>query len=312
MAENNIYEKNYMSNILQINKTLRNKIEIIYKLLRQKLIIEKKEDDNNKHQIKLNNLINQLENSIINFTKQIESHSDIINSLKTIEEKFASIQKNEKLLIEINNLQNRIKILNNQNTDYKSQLNKIIKDNELNKKGIANLKQTNEFLNKENIDLRLQIDRSIMEKKNFQEIISQVEGMSSKLKDVEKVYKDKLKQKDAIISQLDIQLQQYELQIKQLQKQLLLINQQNKNIIEKNTIMENKVIDKKNIMEKKEIDEKKEITKKEENTYRSGGYLINTSGNDINENKSEEEDLEDDENVDDLLKQVDEEINKSI
>ena len=312
MEENNIYEKNYLSNILEINKSLRNKIEIIYKLLRQKLTIEKKEDDNNKHQIKLNSLINQFENLFTNFQKQMESHNDIVNSLKVIEEKFTSIQKNEMLLIEINNLQKRIKLLNNQNTDYKTQINKIIKENELNKKGIANLKQTNEFLNKENIDLRLQLDRSTMEKKNFQEIISQVDGMSSKLKDVEKVYKDKLKQKDTIISQLDIQLQQYELQIKKLQKQILLINQQNKNIIEKNNIMENREFEKKNMMEKKEENEKKEIEEKEENLFKNGGCMINTSGNDINDNKSEGEDLEDDENVDDLLKQVDEEINKSI
>jgi hypothetical protein len=38
--KNNNYESTYINNILQINKSLRNEIEIVYKLLRQKLKIE--------------------------------------------------------------------------------------------------------------------------------------------------------------------------------------------------------------------------------------------------------------------------------
>ena len=70
------------------------------------------------------------------------------------------------------------------------------------------MNKTNNFLNKENIDLRLQLERNLKEKKDMCGIISQIENMGDKLKDVEKKYKDKLRQKDDIISQLDEQLQQ--------------------------------------------------------------------------------------------------------
>ena len=100
--ENNNYEGKYIYNILQINKSLRNEIELIYKLLRQKLKLEvssnlvnsmEKEKDeqlNNKHLIKLNNLINEFEIILSNLGIQMESHNELINTLNTIEEKYIS------------------------------------------------------------------------------------------------------------------------------------------------------------------------------------------------------------------------------
>ena len=232
--KNNNYENTYINNILQINKSLRNEIEIVYKLLRQKLKIEcstnlnstieqeKEEELNNKHQLKLNNLINEFEIILSNLGIQMESHNELIITLNTIEEKYKTIQSNTVLMNEINELQKKIKNLNRQNNEYKSKFENILKEMDLNKKNYMNMKQTNEFLNKENIDLRLQVERNLKEKKDMYSIISQVEKMGDRLKEMEKKYKDKLKQKDDIISQLDMQLQQYELQIKKLQKELLI------------------------------------------------------------------------------------------
>ena len=104
---NNNHENNYIYNILQINKSLRNEIEIIYKLLRKKLKLEnccnlnntpeiekeKEEPNNNKNIIKLNNLINEFEIILSNLGIQMESHNELIITLNTIEEKYKAIQK---------------------------------------------------------------------------------------------------------------------------------------------------------------------------------------------------------------------------
>ena len=141
---------------------------------------------------------------------------------------------------EINELQKKQKIIKNQNNEYKLKYENIFKELDLSKKNFLNMKKTNEFLNKENIDLRLQLERNLKEKKDMYNIITQVETMGDKLKEVEKKYKDKLKQKDDIISQLDVQLQQYEIQIKKMQKELLLNKMQiNKNSENNNSELNN-------------------------------------------------------------------------
>ena len=207
IKNNNSYESKYIQSILEINKSLRNEVETIYKLLRQKLKSPPNSlsSNNSNNLSKLNNLINEFEIFLSNLGIQMESHNELISTLNTIEEKYNTIQQNTLLLSNINELQKKIKILISQNNDLKIKL--------------ENLKKTNDFLNKENIDLRLELEKNLKEKKEMNQIISQIENMGDKLKDVEKKYKDKLNQKDNIISQLDEQLQQYELKIKQLQKE---------------------------------------------------------------------------------------------
>ena len=343
--ENNNYEDKYIYNLLQINKSLRNEIEVVYKLLRQKLKLESssnlnsendnKDQLNNKHLIKLNNLINEFEIILSNLGIQLESHNELIITLRTIEEKYKTIQKNAVLMNDINNLQKKIKDLNIQNNEYKLKFENLFKDMDLNKKKFMNMKKTNEFLNKENIDLRLQVERNIKEKKDMYKILSQVETLGNKLKDVEKKYKDKLKQKDVIISQLDIQLQQYETQIKNLQKELLLNkmqiqnnntnnstinsntniktnNSSNLNNMKINSILNNSLNNslknsKCSTNENKMINIEKNI--KENNKKNEE----NENNNNCNENSElNNEENEEEENIDELLKEVDEEINKSI
>ena len=214
IKNNNNYESKYIESLLEINKSLRNEVETIYKLLRQKLKLEfsstsLSDSDNNKnHLTKLNNLINEFEIILSNLGIQMESHNELISTINTIEEKYNKIQQNTLLLGNINELQKKLKIIISQNNELKLKF--------------ENLKKTNDFLNKENIDLRLQLERNLKERKEMNGIISQIENMGDKLKEVETKYKDKLRQKDDIISQLDVQLQQYELKIKQLQKELLI------------------------------------------------------------------------------------------
>ena len=359
LNDNNNYENKYIYNILQINKSLRNEIEVVYKLLRKKLKMEncsslnktiekeKQDQSNTNNIIKLNNLINEFEIILSNLGIQMESHNELIITLNTIEEKYKTIKTNTNLMNQINELQKKINVLSNKNNEYKVKYENVLKELDLNKKNYMNMKKTNEFLNKENIDLRLQIERTIKEKKEMFNIISQVETMGNKLKEVEKKYKDKINQKDMIISQLDIQLQQYEIKIKNLQKELLSYKieiEQSKNINEINNITNNntnintnnstslnsnniKIINsllnnslsnslkasKNNIKENQKINE--DIIGKEKNIDKH--YFKNDGeenenikiyeNSEINQEENEEE-----ENIDELLKEVDEEINKSI
>ena len=337
---NNNYESKYIQTLLQINKSLRNELEVIYKLLRQKLKLESTSSlstYNSNNISKLNNLMNEFEIILSNLGIQMESHNELISALKTIEEKYSTIQKNTILLNNMNELQKKLKILLTQNNEFKLKF--------------ENMKKTTEFLNKENIDLRLQLERNLKEKKEMSNIISQIENMGDKLKEMEKKYKDKLRQKDDIISQLDEQLQQYEIKIKKLQKELLISqieieknkveNMKNKTQsdigIKNNKLNINNSMNKDNnkifnsMMNKsfnlnltssiknKKIDENNKndcqdfdnniIENKGKNTVEE----IEEKKDSIkNENSEQNENLEEDENIDDLLKEVDEEMNKSI
>ena len=347
IKNNNNYESKYIESLLEINKSLRNEVETIYKLLRQKLKLEfsstsLSDSDNNKnHLTKLNNLINEFEIILSNLGIQMESHNELISTINTIEEKYNKIQQNTLLLGNINELQKKLKIIISQNNELKLKF--------------ENLKKTNDFLNKENIDLRLQLERNLKERKEMNGIISQIENMGDKLKEVETKYKDKLRQKDDIISQLDVQLQQYEIKIKQLQKELLISKieveknkveimkdkSQNINIdnninlktnnttymnsdtkmfsslinnglsasgslknkkFEENKINDYDILDNNNIKEKE--NEKNNILNNEDKPEN----LENSSEN----NNSSHNENSEDENIDDLLKEVDETINKSI
>ena len=348
IKNNNNYESKYIESLLEINKSLRNEVETIYKLLRQKLKLEfsltsiSDSDNNKNHLTKLNNLINEFEIILSNLGIQMESHNELISTINTIEEKYNKIQQNTLLLGNINELQKKLKIIISQNNELKLKF--------------ENLKKTNDFLNKENIDLRLQLERNLKERKEMNGIISQIENMGDKLKEVETKYKDKLRQKDDIISQLDVQLQQYELKIKQLQKELLISKieveknkveimkdkSQNINIdnninlktnnttymnsdtkmmfsslinnglsasgslknkkFEENKINDYDILDNNNIKEKE--NEKNNILNNEDKPEN----LENSSEN----NNSSHNENSEDENIDDLLKEVDETINKSI
>ena len=321
---NNNYESKYIQTLLQINKSLRNELEVIYKLLRQKLKLESTSSlstYNSNNISKLNNLMNEFEIILSNLGIQMESHNELISALKTIEEKYSTIQKNTILLNNMNELQKKLKILLTQNNEFKLKF--------------ENMKKTTEFLNKENIDLRLQLERNLKEKKEMSNIISQIENMGDKLKEMEKKYKDKLSQKDDIISQLDEQLQQYEIKIKKLQKmknktqsdigiknnKLNINNSMNKDnnkifnsMMNKSfnlnltSSIKNKKIDENNKNDCQDFDNNI-IENKGKNTVEE----IEEKKDSIkNENSEQNENLEDDENIDDLLKEVDEEMNKSI
>jgi hypothetical protein len=345
IKNNNNYESKYIESLLEINKSLRNEVETIYKLLRQKLKLEfssasLSDSDNNKnHLTKLNNLINEFEIILSNLGIQMESHNELISTINTIEEKYNKIQQNTLLLGNINELQKKLKIIISQNNELKLKF--------------ENLKKTNDFLNKENIDLRLQLERNLKERKEMNGIISQIENMGDKLKEVETKYKDKLRQKDDIISQLDVQLQQYELKIKQLQKELLISKiEVEKNKVEimkdksQNINIDNNINLKTNnttcmnsdtkmfsslinnglsasgSLKNKKFEENKindyvildnnNIKEKEKNNILNNEDKPENLENSSENNNSSHNENSEDENIDDLLKEVDETINKSI
>ena len=117
---NNNYESKYIQSLLQINKSLRNELEVTYKLLRQKLKLESSlSDSNNNNLNKLNNLINEFEIILSNLGIQMESHNELISTINTIEEKYNKIQQNTLLLGNINELQKKLKIIISQNNELK-------------------------------------------------------------------------------------------------------------------------------------------------------------------------------------------------
>ena len=337
--KNNNYENTYIYTLLQINKSLRNEIEIIYKLLRQKIKLElPPQEDNNKEQeseyqkkaSKLSSLINEFEIVLSNLGIQMESHNQLITTMSSIEEKYKVIQKNTILMNDINEYQKKIKALNIQNNEYKLKYETLFKDIETTKNNFNNLKKTNDFLNKENVELRIQVERFLKEKKDMLSIISQVEVMSNRLKDVEKHYNDKLEQKDKIISNLDAQLQKYEIEIKKYKlilKQNKYINDINGISNDNNSTSLNSDLNHKNI---KIINQKlnnsnmnlSQSIKNKDTNYNIDNIIKNDK--DIKDEKkiienllnyseqNNEENEDEEENIDELLKEVDEEVNKSI
>ena len=67
-------ENDYVDNIIEINKNLRNQLELLYKLLRTKLKL-----DNLNENTKLENIINELEILKTSFSFNMQKQSNIIS-----------------------------------------------------------------------------------------------------------------------------------------------------------------------------------------------------------------------------------------
>ena len=196
---NNInFEKEYILNITTINKNLREQIELLYKLMRKKLLIDNINNFNENN--KLSDYISQLEIMISNLSIQMKNQEDLINILKDIEIKYKNIKN-------FDNLKNNIELLNSENLKIKNNYDMAIKENkktikilEDNKNIIKELSNNNLQLLQENTTLKAQLQKKIKDHQNVEEILNKMENLSNKLKQVENKYNNQLKEKDLIIN----------------------------------------------------------------------------------------------------------------
>ena len=211
--EQNI-EKNYVANLLEINKTMRNELEILYSLMRKKLIIEDSEIEYKK---KLNDLIFKLETIQINLSSLMKNHNNLIELINDINIKVKKVENEEEKNNKINTYEKEINKINLENEEIKKKNEKLNQENiklkeEIieNKKGISELSKNNTLLFKENNNLKKEYSKIKKENEDYISILKSMEDLGEKLKKVELKYKEKLEEKDLIINQLDIQLQEYE------------------------------------------------------------------------------------------------------
>ncbi len=152
--EQNI-EKDYVANLLEINKTMRNELEILYSLMRKKLIIEDSEIEYKK---KLNDLIFKLETIQINLSSLMKNHNNLIELINDINIKVKKVENEEEK--------------NNKINTYEKEINKINLENE-------EIKKKNEKLNQENIKLKEEIienKKPLLRVKNKENNILTIDG----------------------------------------------------------------------------------------------------------------------------------------
>lgn len=201
------YENDYISNLLKINKSLRDQIEILYSLLRKKIKI----DGGGQISNRIDALISELEIVHSNLSIEMKEQDNLIEVIKNVDKKFKAIQEN-------NELMNQMKI----NFDKMTNDNiNLVKDNGILKQQIQNILSQMELMKSENIKLvqengilNIEISKRKENETINKEMINKIEMLSNNLTNVETKYKKKLSQKDLIINKIDEQLQKYEEEIR--------------------------------------------------------------------------------------------------
>lgn len=201
------YENDYISNLLKINKSLRDQIEILYSLLRKKTKI----DGGGQISNRIDALISELEIVHSNLSIEMKEQDNLIEVIKNVDKKFKAIQEN-------NELMNQMKI----NFDKMTNDNiNLVKDNGILKQQIQNILSQMELMKSENIKLvqengilNIEISKRKENETINKEMINKIEMLSNNLTNVETKYKKKLSQKDLIINKIDEQLQKYEEEIR--------------------------------------------------------------------------------------------------
>lgn len=201
------YENDYISNLLKINKSLRDQVEILYSLLRKKIKIDGEGQTSNR----IDALISELEIVHSNLSIEMKEQNNLIEVIKNVDIKYKAIQEN-------NELMNKMKL----NFDKMTNDNiNLVKDNGILKQQIQNifsqmelLKSENNKLLQENGTLNMEISKRKENETINKEMINKIEMLSNNLSDIETKYKKKLNQKEFIINKIDEQLQKYEEEIK--------------------------------------------------------------------------------------------------
>jgi hypothetical protein len=217
-------EDDYTSNLLKINKNLRDQLENCFKLLKLKT-----KENNNIAFNKLENLINELEILKTSLTFSLQKQTEIIRSIRNIDtsnfiEKINSLSEklNEKenLFKEITDENHRLK--QNLISEEKKNLENLQKISDMNKDinmYVIEIHELKKFLDEEKIKAKnlLNLIKDLEKKKSNEKLEKeakmlkeQVDMLLSKLKEFEGKYKSKIEHKDSIILKLDNKLSEYE------------------------------------------------------------------------------------------------------
>lgn len=216
-----IEEQSYISNLISINKNLRDQLELLYKLISKKIIIDT--GNNNIYLNKLIQLINELETLKSNLSIQMKTQNDIMTSFLTqsernrnkyeqiIQEHNETIQSLQSQIEEISNdniiANNKVVIIEKENTKL---INQLIESKASQKKIIesnSQLAKENEKLKEEKLQLTSEISSNEL---MIEEMNIKIDELSSAMKEMEEKYKKKIQQKNMIIATIDKQLQEYE------------------------------------------------------------------------------------------------------
>lgn len=206
-----IEEQSYISNLISINKNLRDQVELLYKLISKKIIIDT--GKNNIYLNKLIQLINELETLKSNLSIQMKTQTDIMTSFLTQSER--NRNKYEEIIQEhnetIQSLQSQIEEISNENIIANNKIVIIEKENTklINQltESKSQLAKENEKLKEEKVQLTSEISSNEL---MIEEMNIKIDELSSAMKEMEEKYKKKIQQKNMIIATIDKQLQEYE------------------------------------------------------------------------------------------------------
>jgi hypothetical protein len=207
-------ESEYVTNLISINKNLRDQIEKLHKVLKMKLKIE--------NNTRLDSYLNELEilRSSLSFT--LQKHNNLFNKMSIID--------NTQLIYKLKELERINENINKDNILIKEHLNLLEINNHNLRVELEGCK--NDFLtsDREKSELIKQIEEEKIKNRNFVNLIrelekrkgndgdsnklkQQIEFLTNKLNDLELRTKSKLEQKDLIIKKLDSKLLEYESRI---------------------------------------------------------------------------------------------------
>lgn len=214
-------EQAYVNNLIALNKNLRDQLELLYRLLTKKIIIDTNKDNGNS--MKVVKLINDLETLRSNLGIQMKTQSEIVNALfkqsessknkfeELIRDHGETIQGFQNQIEEISNeniiANNKLVLIENENAKVKSQLTesnnaqrKIIESNSQLAKENAKLKEEKLKMMSELSSNEIMID----------EMNNKIDELGIAMKKMEEKYKKKIQQKNMIIATIDQKLQEYE------------------------------------------------------------------------------------------------------
>ena len=212
------YENDYITNLLNLNKSLRDQIENLYSLLKKKIKI----DLHGNFNTKLENILHEMEIVHSNFCLQMQTQHDLVTAIKSVDLAILKQKETNEQKRTINDLDNMVRtlksefdILRKENETLTAKVNEGNKHIDILKKENLKIIEENVQLKKENSQLK-----SNNEEINCEEMMNNINVLSEQLENVENKYKKQLEQKDLIISKLDEHLQLYEKDIQDKNTQI--------------------------------------------------------------------------------------------
>jgi hypothetical protein len=204
-------DNQYISNLIEINKNLRDQIEVLHKLLKMKLKMEcntRLESYIDEMEILKTSLSFSLQKQSNVFSKiDLKGNAQLQSRIKEIEHINDNISKDNMLMKE------HLELLERNNHNLRIELNDIKDDMEsIEKERNELIKQVEDEKNKNRnlLNLIKEFEKRKGSDSESKRLREQIEILTNKLNDIEAATKKKLDQKDMLIKKLDSKLLEYE------------------------------------------------------------------------------------------------------